>query len=425
MAKAIIEMMKTKRIRLYPNIRVFLLRLLGRLHCAVLVAMGCCALFTLLHQKDVAAELETMFPGLLAVSPMEAYLRGLLFAIPVALSFYAIRICPRLWQFLLCSIGLCGLTWLLLGHPFGSLVTALCCFMRARKRLAEEIDESSFDKPELLGLVICALAFLVSAIMGEALLQRLSVFTAAAYLLIFLCYRGIYRLDEYLRLNETMYALPVRRIQRIAGGALVISLILAAALLLPAAIGVSGELTVDLTRKPSANNWEVQMEEPGAPEEQPGPGMSLDEMFGDREPLFQMPPFVSYLLYAVIVSGIAFLVLLFVYRLILSFRRSFTDSRDQVQYLGEEREDKDRRAAAVTIRRPGVLDRSPNAVIRRRYRKQVQRMAKEPPRPSLTPRELEEEVGLSAPILHGLYEKARYGNAACTAEDVRAMKNKE
>lgn len=418
-------MKNTKKIRLYPNIRIFLLRLLGRLHCALLVAMACCAVFTLFHQKDMAAELETMFPSLLTISPLEAYLRGLLFAIPVALSYYAVRICPRLWQFLLCSIGLCAITWLLLGHPIGVVVTALCCFMRARKRLAEELDESAFDKPELLAFIVFALTFLISAIMGEVLLQRLSVFSAAVYLLLFLCYRGLYRLDEYLRLNETVYALPVRRIQRIAGGALVITLFLAAALLLPAAMGVSGDITVDLTRKPSANNWELQeTEEPGMTEQPQD--FSLEDLFGEEiKPAVQFPPIVSYLLYAVIVSGIAFLVLLFVYRLILNFRRSFTDSRDQVQYLGEEREDKDRRAAAVTIRRPGALDRSPNAVIRRRYRKQVLRRAKETPRPSLTPRELEAEIGLAAPVLHALYEKARYGNVPCTAEDVRAMKNEE
>ena len=418
-------MMKAKRIRLYPNIRTFLLRLLGRLHCALLVAMGCCTLFTLLHQKDIAEELGTLLPNLLIIGPMEAYLRGLLFAIPVALSFYAIRICPRLWQFLLCSIGLCAITWLLLGHPVGMVVTALCCFMRARKRLAEEIDESAFDKPDLLGLVLFAAIFLLSAIMGEVLLQKVSVFSAAVYLLIFLCYRGLYRLDEYLRLNETVYNLPVRRIQRIAGGALAITLLLAAALLLPAAGGVSGDFTVDLTRKPSANNWELQGLEEPVMTEQPQ-NFSLEEMFGEEiKPAVQFPPIVSYLLYAVIVSGIVFLVLLFVYRLILNFRRSFTDSRDQVQYLGEEREDKDKRASAVAIRRPGVLDRSPNAIIRRRYRKQVLHAAKEPPRASLTPRELEEEIGLSMPVLHTLYEKARYGNVSCTAEDVRAMKNEE
>ena len=421
-AKAMITMMKTKKIRLYPNVRVFLLRLLGRLHCAVLAAIGCAVLFTLLHQKDVAAEVASLVPSLAAIDPMEAYLRGLLFAIPVTLSFYAVRICPRLWQFLLCAILLCGLTWLLMGHPFGAVFTALCCFFRARLRMAEEVEESAFDRPALLGLAAFAVAFLFSAVMEDVLLQKLSVFSAAIYLLLCLCDRGLRRLDEYLRLNETMYALPARRIQRIAGGALAIALLLAAVLLLPAAGVFSGDITVDLTRKPSANNWEVQFEEPGVIEEQPSPGMMLDEMLGGREPVFQMPAIVSYLLYAVIVAGIAFLILLFVYRLILNFRRSFTDSRDQVQYLYRVEEADDQAAPAVRGKRPGVFDRSPNALIRRRYRKQVLRAAKETPRPALTPQELEEEIGLFAPLLHTLYEKARYGNIPCTAEDVERLK---
>ena len=417
--------MKEKRIFLYPNVRVFLLRLLGRLHCAVLAAMGCGALFSLFHQEGVEAELASIFPNLAAISPMEAYLRGLLFAVPAALSFYAIRLCPKLWQFLLCAVALCGLTWLLLGHPIGMILTALCCFFRARKRLAEEVEESGFDKPSFLGLSVFALTFLISAVMGDVLLQKLSVFSAAVYLLLCLCDRGLRRLDEYLRLNETMYALPARRIQRIAGGALAIALILTAALLLPAAVGVSGEFTVDLTRKPSSSNWELQPAEEQEETAQPE-GVSLDEIFGGEiKPLFHIPPIVSYLIYAVIVAGLALMLLFFVYRLILSFRRSFTDSRDQVQYLAGPQETQDERAAAAGIRPPGVLDRSPNAVIRRRYRKQILRAAKEPPRLSLTPRELEGSLGLSVPVLHALYEKARYGKSPCTPEDVRAVKREE
>lgn len=414
--------MRKQKTRLYPNARVFLLRLLGRLHCAVLVAICCAALFTLFHQKDIAAEFASIFPNLAAIYPLEAYLRGLLFAVPIAASFYAVRLCPKLWQFLLCSVVLCGLSWLLLGHPFGALLTALCCFFRARKRLAEEVDESNLDKPNFLGFAAFAVTFLISAAMGDALLQRLTVFSAAIYLLICLCDRGLRRLDEYLRLNETMYALPSRRIQRIAGGALAIALLLAAALLLPAAGRFSGEFTVDLSRRPSSGS--AQASQPETPESAgPSAGASLEELFsGSVQPIFHIPPVVSYLLYAVIVAGLALLILYFVYRLILGFRRSFTDSRDQVQYLAGMQENHDERSSAAGLKPPAILDRTPNAMIRRRYRKQVLRAAKEPPRPAHTPQELEAEAGLSAPLLHTLYEKARYGKTPCTTEDVQSLK---
>ena len=308
-----------------------------------------------------------------------------------------------------------------MGHLFGAIMTAFCCIFRARARLAEEVGESGLDKPSYLGFSAFAVAFLISAIMENPLLQRLSVFSAAVYLLLCLCDRGLRRLDEYLRLNETMYALPKKRIQRIAGGALAVALILSAALLLPAAGRFSGEWTVDLTQQRISGS--VTTSQPEQEEEpQQTAGASLAEMFGDSKPLFQIPPIVSYLLYAVIVAGLALMLLFCVYRLILSFRRSFTDSRDHVQYLSGDRDDLDERSAAPAVERPRVLDRSPNAVIRRRYRKQVLRAAKEPPRPVLTPREVEEQSGLSAPVLHALYEKARYGKEPCTAEDVQSLK---
>lgn len=415
-------MMNGKRIGPAPTARVVLLRILGRLHCAVLAAIGCAALFTLIHQKDIAAEFASLFPSLAAIQPLEAYLRGLLFAIPVAASYYAVRLCPKLWQFVLCSVALCGLSWLLLGHFFGAVLTALCCFFRARKRLSEEAGESGLDQPNFLGFSAFAVAFLISAVMGDALLQRLSVFSTVVYLLLCLCDRGLRRLDEYLRLNETMYALPARRIQRIAGGALAIALCLAAALLLPAAGRFSGELTVDLTHHPAHSSTTASQPE-FSESTQPSAGASLEELFGDSvQPIFHIPAVVSYLLYAVIVAGLALLILYFVYRLILSFRRTFTDSRDQVQYLTKTREAADERAPASRLKPPAVFDRSPNAAIRRRYRRQVLRAAKEPPRPAHTPRELEAEIGLHAPELHALYEKARYGQTPCTAEDVRRLK---
>lgn len=408
----------------YANYRVFLLRLLGRLHCALIVAICCSALFAMLRQKDVAEEVTSYFPTLAAISPMEAYLRGLLFALPVALSFYAIRLCPKLWQFLLCAVGLSGLSWLLLGHPMGALLTAFCCFFRARRRLAEELDESALDVPSYVGLAVFAVTFCISAVMGHELLQKLSVLSAALYFLVCLCYGSLCRLDEYLRLNEKMDALPSRRIQRIAGSALIVSLALAAALLLPAVLGVSGDFQIDLTHRPLPASPASQLEMQNSTDNF-APGPALEEIFGDSaQPLFHIPEIVSYLFYAVIVAGLALLVLFFVYRLFLSFRRSFTDSKDQVQYLGGRHEDEDQKSAAGRIERPRMLDRSPNAVIRRRYRKQVLRAAKEPPRPAMTPQEIEAQAGLTEPVLHELYERARYGEVPCTAQEVQRLKRK-
>lgn len=407
--------------KIYPNWRAPVFRVLGRLHMALIVAICCCALFTMLSQEDIARELAALLPNLSKITPKIAYVRGLLFAIPLALSGYAIEYCKQIWQFVLCALALCGLTWLLLGHPVGALLLAVFCFFRARRRLLEEPGRSALDEPSPWGLIAFALTFVISALMTQPTLQRLSVLSAVAYLLILIAYRGLDRLDEYLRLNDAMFALPSVRIQRVAGGALLVALALSSVLLLPAAVQFRGETQLDLTY----DRPDMTVTAPYETGETANNQQSLAELFeegmGDySSPLFHISPVVSYIVYALIISGIAGLLLYGVYRLLRGAGRSFTDRRDTVQFLDDRHADDDR---AVTIRREriGTLDRSPNAKVRRRYRKLIGQAIDEPCA-SHTPTQLEQEAGLSNAQLHALYERARYGQHPLTQEDVRSLR---
>ena len=71
--------------------------------------------------------------------------------------------------------------------------------------------------------------------------------------------------------------------------------------------------------------------------------------------------------------------------------------------------------------RPRLLDRSPNAVIRRRYRRTILRAAKEPPQPWMSPAEAEAHAKLTGSAterLHTVYEKARYSPNGCSKQDL-------
>lgn len=409
--------MREKLHEIYPNYRVVLFRLLGRLHTTLIVAICCATLFAMLQQKDIAEELQAIFPTLTAITPMTAFLRGLLFALPLSLSYYAIHICKQIWQFVLCAVGLSALAWVLLGHPVGAILLALFCFFRARKRLLEEPGESALDVPSLWGLAAFGIAFFISAFMVQPVLQRLSVLSATVYLLAYFAYHGLDRLDEYLRLNDSMFALPSLRIQRIAGGALAVAMLLAVTLLLPAALRADGTVQLDLTYEAEHQMGTVAYEADGGGQSQ----QSLAELFegelGDySNPLFRISPIVTYIVYAIIIGGIAALVIYGIYRMLRGAGRSFTDSRDTVQFLGAH-EDNDA-ATAVRPKRERIFDRSPNAKVRRRYRKLINKAYPEPPKASLTPAELEAQAQLTVPNLHHLYERARYDKTPLTNEEI-------
>lgn len=413
--------MRDKLHQLYPNYRTVVFRVLGRLHGTLLVAICCATLFAMLQQKDIAAELQTLLPHLASISPQRAFWQGLLFALPLSLSFYAARGCKKIWQFVLCAVALCALSWLLMGHPVGAILLAVFCFFRARRRLLEEPGESALDVPSLWGLLAFVLSFFISSFMAQPVLQRLAVGSAVVYLLAFLGYHGLARLDEYLRLNDSMYALPTVRIQRIAGGALAAAMLLAAVLLLPPALRFQGDVTLD----PSFERENVTLSVQYQPEST-GNQQALAELFEDElgdysNPLFTISPVVSYIVYALIITGIAALVLYGLYRLLRGAGRSFTDRRDTVQYLDSAHEDHDL-GASVKAERAPLLDRSPNARVRRRYRKVIARAFGEPPKASLTPAELEAQAELSIPALHSLYERARYAQHPLTNDDLRSLK---
>lgn len=383
--------------------RRLLMRLLGRFHAALLVAIVCAAVYEVMGRD-----------------PTVAYLRGLLLFIPMALSYYAAERLPSLWQYLLAMVLLMGLAWLLLGHPGGAAAMLLVCILRARMRLSEDKAPSYMDVPHYAVTGFFVVPFVFSAFVDLPGLQKLSVLSAAVYFLIALLYRGIQRVEEYLLLNRAMDGLPAARIQRTAGAAVLAAVLLSAILLLPAALSVPGTFHMELPEKNySASNQQLEQDYQEYGTMQMAPNFGDD----DGKPLIQFPPFLSYLIYAVVAVAVVSTILYGIYLVFKNFRASYTDSHDVVQFLHKDvREKADLEEAAASIRRPGLFDRSPNATVRRRYRKAILKAGKETPQRWQTPEELEAWAGLHDPRLHALYEKARYSPTPCTQEDLKLLK---
>lgn len=378
-----------------------LLRLMARLHCGLIAAILSAAAFSML---------PLVVP--VSLSPQGAFWRGLLFALPTALCWYAVKRLPALWQFLLAGLGLCGLSWLLMGHPGGAAMMLLMCILRARTRLEEEEENrpipSVFDRPVLPVLTLFAGVWLASALLGLPPLQRLSLLGGALYLLLCLAHHGLERLEAYLLLNQGMAGLPARRIRRIAGSAALAAVAVAGALLLPPALTDPGSLRIDLP-DPTLETPPVRYEAPeGGQAAGELPAMDMDLSGLVDGPTWQIPEWVSYLFFGIV--GIILLGALYagVRGLMKNFRLSFADGRDVIQSL--EREDRDQAESVEdALRAPRLFDRSPEARVRRRYRRAILRAAKEPPKPWHTPEELEAAAGLAEPELHREYETLRYG----------------
>ncbi|WP_322170732.1 hypothetical protein [Acutalibacter caecimuris] len=376
-----------------------LLRWLAWLHCGLAAGM----LFALVYG---------LLPLIISVplSPAQAFWRGVLFAVPSALCYHAIKRQRALWQFLLTSLVLCALCWPLAGHPGGTVFMGLMCLFRLRARLAEEDEgpvQSLFDSPALPMLGLFGAAWLCSAILGLPALQKVSLLGGVLYLLACLCHHSLARVDAYLRLNRGISGLPTRRIWRIAGWTSLSGVLLAGLLLLPVALGDPGatRITLPEQRRDAAYTPYTPAEQPAAP---PAAGMDMDLSKLVDGPTWQIPEWFSYLLFG-LAGAIGLVALAAAVRgLFRNFRRSYTDSRDLIQSL--DRSDRDRsEPLAAELARPRLWDRSHAATVRRRYRRAILRATKDRPDPCHTPAQLESAAGLQDPALHEAYEQVRYG----------------
>lgn len=389
--------------------RQLLLRLLARLHCGLVAAILFATVYAMLPVATISVH----------TSPEEAFLRGMLFAIPTALCYYAIKELKALWKFLLAAVLLCAFSWLLVGHWGGAALMVVMCLFRVRIRMQEEEDgpiTSLFDRPTYLVLGVFLLAFLVSAVAGLDVLQKLSLVGAVLYLLVCLSFHGLSRVDDYLTLNRDMNGLPDKRIQRIAGAALAAVVLTGAVLLLPAAFTWEGGVRIHLPQHTLGSELNKQeYEEHTISPIKMIPEDLEEELIGSS---WSIPPIVSNIFLGIVGVGVVALLCYGVVRFFQNFERSYSDSQDLIQRLTKADQDPNDTLRELK-KRPPIWDRSPNATVRRRYRRAVLKAGKEEPRNSLTPAELEDWAGLREQRLHELYEKARYGQEPCTPDEAK------
>jgi len=195
--------------------------------------------------------------------------------------------------------------------------------------------------------------------------------------------------------------------------------VLAAGLLLPALTLEDSYLRIDPS--PPERTSAVRLEEitPASGGMEMDMAEALQQEFGEPP---KMNPVVQFILGAVLcVIGGGFGVYL-LYLVIRNFRGTFVDQRDVVQFLGRDTEDEEEPLPQERVRGPAVWDRSPNAQVRRKYRRAVLRSAKEAPPQWASPQEIETRAGLEDRQLHRLYEKARYSQEGCTSQESRSLK---
>ena len=386
--------------------------LLGWLHCGLIFSPYYALVLTVIAFQD----------DNIGAHVVEFHLKGLLIIVPVALSWFAGRYLKHILLYIPAAVGITALSAYLFGHPLLAIPAAFICFLRFYNRVTHE-GHSLLDNAGYPGLVILAVPAGVSIFEHQfsSGFQTMGFLYLALYFLICFAQRGIRRIREYVSVNESMHNFPARRITRLLSATLALVLAVTAIVLLPPLLMNREEIRVTLPTRESSGA--VELEAPvEANRDGPTDGDMLTGFDAEANPVISaVMEILEYLVFAG--TAILFVVGIVAGAIYISrsFRSSYRDREDLVENLQDDQVESLFLQRRKRSDRPRFFDRSPNAVIRRRWRKAILKAAKEPPRPSCSPAEAEAYAGLSgvsAAQLHLVYEKARYSEFGAAKEDV-------
>ena len=309
------------------------------------------------------------------------------------------------------------------------VVAAALLYFYARAKKTECLLEA----PEYYYLGLYLLMWFLERQYPSALLEKYAVIGAGCYLLLCMYKTNIDEILQFIDLNEKLERFPEKRLLKsnllmmgfqtvIVGGGMAFVL----------STGADGlfRKVVDIFRKFMA--WLLSFlesdAEAGGSEVSGGTAIMPVAEAGEQSAFMEMLLKILDLLSWVFVIGLTVFVIYKIlkkfYQLYLEFDMNSADNGDEIEKLYTVQTKEEKRK--LKKQKSGNLrwDRSPNAKIRKYYKKRVLRDWKEVPTASMTPEEIENKVNIDVDkkkIFHSLYEQARYGNVDCSKEDVDNM----
>ncbi len=376
-------------------------------------------------------------------------LNGLFLLFPVILSYIVVCRCRNLWIFLVFSFAV---TWGMRtasGNLLTGLLTAFIFVFRLyvklkqgeiRKKMKEmpgeagaQEDAGNWEVPTLVDTPRIPYCLLLAAMyLGMLPFHRkglldLMLGLLAADLCVCLAYCYLERLDGFVKENIRIANLPASTMRKIGNGILLAGIAGLLLFMVPATV-YHKEPLENLRFDPLDTDGQIIE----FYEEAAEPDYLMEELLRLKSQAKEAPEWmkkISDLLYILTLAGIIYAVVKFIFKAIRKAMESFADDEeDEIIFLGKEDGGMTEKNRKLRQGRKEEL-RSPDRKIRRMYKKLIRRTLRERPSGNETPLELEYRAGLYEKCeepgkedmdrIHGLYEKARYGQDSCTQEEAR------
>ncbi|MBE6732123.1 MAG: hypothetical protein E7564_10580 [Ruminococcaceae bacterium] len=347
------------------------------------------------------------------ISSVQYFFSSLLLIIPATITKYASMYIKQLWLFLVVCIVMTVSAWFITTCPIVILICIIMSVLRLVARVRQ--DASVFDRPHYVALLVFIIPFYYGGLNNDWFIQLMALILAFVYMSIVFAYNGFKKIEDYIQLNNTMAEFPERRIGKsmatIFGvGALIflsVSLVCVMSsyeffgIVIPQ-IEVSEEekaLLVESTADPYASYQQMA------------------DLFGEatHNPVMAAVDQTATIISVILMIG---LFIFLIVELFLIFSK--TVKKEKADIIESTAEPELKEVQVEKKEKLKMLDMSPNAVIRRKYKKTIK--SKLTPEEWMTPAEMEKRGKFSIDLLHNLYEKARYSENGCTQADKEAVK---
>lgn len=372
------------------------------------------------------------------------YYRILFLLLPIIASYMCIHYKEKLMLYCLTSVILSALAFLfgntILERVIFVSLTIVICISRLSHKVKKELDISWLDIPNIGFLIFFLLIYVLGTYFDVTNVKVMIYYHAGAYMLIYLAFTSLANTDKYLEDNRVIKNIPVSAIKSL--NSIYLSILLAlstAAIVIVPAGSFDRVFTVIKNILFKIGRFIVQMlffwtgdevQEEAIVEETLAQQdvISLLEQEVNETPKWMeiLEKVVATFTLLLIVAGIAaviFFTLRAIYKKFYSNKRQMYNREEQILSIDKQERIKSPKSQ---VREGLKLNFTPEAAIRKRYKKIIETASKNPPSSSDTPMELEHNAGLvksdGREVLHTYYEKARYSDQDCTKEEARLVK---
>ncbi len=372
-------------------------------------------------------------------------LKSAVLFIPVIASYIMMRKMRNIVIYLILAIAITGSIYVVTGNVLTLIFSAMIFLIRCQARIEKGrlkkqmrdfpgedgrfIDPEAWeiptilDKPKIFHCILFLLEYFLLIYSGyHKYLSGIFYLLFLEIIIIFISYY-INHMKEYIQSHQKIANLPGKMILRNGYVIFAGMMLLFLSFILPSILYGEEPLT-SLYHKPDPQaNVNITFD---LPEQEEDPML---QMMGEIEMVSWNPPKWLKVVDKVVVWVTQLLLTLVIIRFLLGeimrVFGSFAEEEDDEVIDLKNVKDEQKKIAREKKRIERSEKHTPDMRIRKKYRKLILKSVKMRPHGTETPIELEEKAGIIGdsrqPLIHRLYEKARYSAISCTEEEEKSL----